>query len=276
MSENLTFQGITEEYDAIIKSKWKLMEEVDCLPDALTAKIGFTQRMDRYIQRITNRAEVFNSLFLFWKELELFVCDAHGTSLVAKWELEMSTVQPNAVKGIRLITHMRDLPLEDVLALAASERENQDLSSMWLNLPESYQEKEENWVCPQCHKRNLRVGEYSHWESGFSITRFAVTCDSCEYTAKEMDSRYDAKEAFLKRYESELKRFKKKDKFRAKADESLSAIEKSLNDIAALKQNRSVLYDEEDLRNLRGRVDALVDKTFRTLWERLTDKKKKG
>lgn len=276
MSKAVTFQDITQEYDNIIKSKWKLMEEVDCLPDAFTAKIGFTQRMDRYIQSITRHSEVFAPLFLFWNELELLVCDAHGTSRVAKWELEMSTVQPNAVKGIQLITHMRDLPLEDVLILAASERENQDLSSMWLHLPKSYQEKEENWVCPRCHKRGLHVGEYSYWKNGISSTRYAVTCDSCDYTAKEMNSRYDAEEVFLKRFQSELKRFERKEKFQIKAKESLSTIEQSLNEIAALKQNRSVSYDGEELRILRGQIDTLVDTTFRTLWERLTDKEKKG
>ena len=275
MSKAVTFQDITQEYDNIIKSKWKLMEEVDCLPDAITARIGFTQRMDRYIHNITSRSEAFDPLFLFWQGLELLVCDAHGTTPIAKWELEMSTVQPNAVKGIRLVTLMRDMPIEEVLTHAAAERADQNMSSMWSNLPKALREKEENWVCPQCHKRGMRIGEYSYGNRYLcSDTHYAVTCNHCEYIAKEAGSRYDAVESFLKRYQTELKRFEKKEKFQAKAKESLSVIEQSLNEMAALAQSRAVLYDEGDLKWLRKQTDTLVAATFCTLEERLNNKKK--
>ena len=273
-----TFEEITTRYDGIIKSKWRLMCEVDCLPDICTAADGFVKLCSMTLKRACEGlGSKRDNLFLFWKRVAgsktpmlsviqlCFPTPDGSIHLLAQWELELSALEETkgAVKGLTLIIPKDgSQPIDELLksTLPLVDTDVTGRTKMWRALPEKDQRKEESIVCPRCGTRgSIYIGEYT--QNG-RVTH-AATCSCCDFIGPHRISDYDALESFLSRINAISRHEEKTKAFHAIAESELAEIEMHVKKIAALAANRNVSYTDLDVDNIMKKYNAAGEKLLR-------------
>ena len=272
-----TLSEITAKYDDIIKSKWRLMCEVSCLPDSYTAADGFIKQystmFDMVREELGSKRE---NLFLFWRRvnaqgpldvsaIQLCFPMPDGTiQVAAQWEMEISSLEEtkNAVKGIKLVVpEDGNKPIDELLhnILQLVDTDVAGRVRMWKALPENERSKESSIVCPRCGERGgIYVGEYS--ESGHTV--HATTCGRCDFIGPYRNNSYDAMDSFLNRYDSIRKQEEKRKRFHETVAIELAEIETHVAKLAALASDKSVAYTNWDVENILKKYEAAGQKLF--------------
>lgn len=258
-----TLNEITSKYDAIIKSKWRLMCEVNCLPDTVTAVDGFLKQYAPVFEK--ERKELGpkrDNLFLFWKRMPgqntskltgIQLCSPapDGTHrLLAHWELELSGLEETneAVKGIKLLFPQDgNKSIGEILmsTLSLATTDEAGMANMWKALPDSERRKPENIVCPRCGTRgSIYIGEFYERNAR---TYHAATCSVCTFTGPHRTSDYDAMDAFLDSYDSIQKHEEKMKNFQKAVKAELDGIEEHVKALTALTKRKDVSYSNWDV-----------------------------
>lgn len=258
-----TLNEITSRYDAIIKSKWRLMCEVSCLPDTITAVDGFLKQYAPVFERERKGlGPKRDNLFLFWKRvsgqstcertgIQLCFPAPDGTShLLAHWELELSALEEakGAVRGIKLLFPQDgNIAINEMLMSALSFAESDDTgrANMWKVLPDSERRKSENIVCPRCGTRgSIYIGEFSEKNAR---TYHAATCSVCTFNGPHRASDDNAMDAFIDRYDAIHKQEEKMKSFQRAVKVELDGIEEHVKALIALAKDKKMSYSNWDV-----------------------------
>lgn len=269
----MTFKKMTDEYDAIIKSKWKLMHEVDCLPDYRCALKGFVQRNQSKFESVRkSMGEAGQNLFLIWKEvpeksgLDLICPIPKGKfRVLARWIFLQSTsdAAKHAIKGIQLTLPVEgETTIEGCLehtaasiAIGTGEEQMEARIEMWKALPVEERKKEQNRICPCCGSRgSLYLGEYSN---AHYSTDFAMVCGACSFEGPHLTSDYDAEEAFFERFDSIRNRELKKQFFQSAIQFEMAGIEKHVSALIRISKSKKAYYTNADVEKITKQYEEI-------------------
>ena len=267
MKIGTTLKEFTENYNGIIKSKWRLLEEVDCLPSDREIKTDIAQKILNIFKHARKElAEecrpLADVIFLYTKGLSdqrvqlLAGSPSETPFVIGEWQLVYSKLQPEAVKEVCLTgSYNSGTPFKEVLRSVAQTimvNANADtVIEIWEKLPESVKREPENMVCPYCRRRGT-----SYVSSCDRV--YFVRCEECDHGGPEEKCDYDAVDSFMKRFHKEYLKARKKERFDILAQKQLEIISDALDAIKELQTSRVCYCDEETIKKIK---DNILQKT---------------
>lgn len=255
MKIGTTLREFTENYNNIIKSKWRLMEEVDCLPNSREIKADLAKKIlnafNTARQELAREAKpLADALFLYTKELpnriQILAGSPSETAFkLGEWQLIFSELQPEAVKEVRLTgSYAADATFKAALKSVAQTimvNANADtIIEIWEKLPDSVKKEPENMVCPCCRRRGTcYVADYD--DDG----KYTIRCEECDYEGPKKIARYEAVDAYAEHFMSSYLRARKSERFDLLAKQQVDIITKALDTISKLRKNKACYCSPE-------------------------------